>query len=159
MQVATFQICTLGGTSWFSWNAAVLLFSLSQQPRTGNQQMENKLYICLEDMCFSPALTELFLFIYVPPSEGKCFVQRLEAILLLLKQNPEQPMDSWRAGCGVELWDAQSQIFTWSTVRWFPWPGETKLTYISSCFLSISSNDLSFLPCISDPSKLPNPVQ
>lgn len=49
---------------------------LSQQPRIGNQQMENKLYICLEDIRFSPALTELFLFIYPPSPKGKVFCSK-----------------------------------------------------------------------------------
>lgn len=95
-------------------NAAL---SLSQQQGTGKQQMENKLYICLEDICFSPALTELFLFIYRPPHRESVLFKGWRQILLLLKQNPEQSMDSWRAGCGVELQEAQSQIFTWRTVR------------------------------------------
>lgn len=53
--------------------------SVSQQPWTGNQQMENELHICLEDICFGPAFTGLFLIIYLSPEKEKCFVQRLEA--------------------------------------------------------------------------------
>lgn len=55
-------------------------FSLLQQPKTGNQHMKNKLYICLEDICFSPDLTELFLSsIYPSFPKRKCFVPSLEA--------------------------------------------------------------------------------
>lgn len=85
---------------------------LSQQPRPGSQQMESKLCICLEDICFSPAHPELFLFISVSPPRESVLFKGWRQILPLLKQNSEHPMDSWRAGCGVELWDAQWQVFT-----------------------------------------------
>lgn len=68
--------------------------SLSQQPRTGNQQMENKLCICLEDIRFSPALTKLFLFISLPSQKESVLFKGWRQILLLLKQNPKQSMNS-----------------------------------------------------------------
>lgn len=125
--------------------------SLSQQQGTGKQQMENKLYICLEDIRFSPALTELFLFIFHPPSQGKCFVQRLEANPATTETKPgaaEGFLKGWM-WCGAtrgsepDIHLAHSEVV--SSTCW-------SKTYISFCVLFISSNDLSFLPCISDPS-------
>lgn len=128
-------------------------FSVSQQPWTGNQQMQNELHICLEDICFGPAFTRLFLIIYLSPEKESVLFKGWRPILLTLNQNPNLMMGSWRAGHGVEWWDAQdrAQIFTRCRVRWFPWPSEKKkFTFFLFFFFSISSNDLYFLPCISD---------
>lgn len=56
----------LGSTSWFSCSA---LF-LSQQSRTGNQQMENKLYICLKDIASAQLLLNYF-YSFTSPLTGK----------------------------------------------------------------------------------------
>lgn len=94
-------------------SSAVL--SLWQQPRTGNQHMENKVYICLEDVCFSPDLTELFLFLYLPlvPKE-KVFGSKSggKSCCYYWNKTPSSPMGSWRPWCSVELWDAQCWIIT-----------------------------------------------
>lgn len=66
MQVATFQIYTWGAHPGFSCSA---LF-LSQQSRTGNQQMENKLYICLKDIASAQLLLNYF-YSFTSPLTGK----------------------------------------------------------------------------------------
>lgn len=127
---ASWDVCTLGCTLLVSPETQQCC-SVSQQPWTGNQQMENELHICLEDICFGPAFTGLFLIIYLSPEKESVLFKGWRPILLTLNQNPNLTMGSWRAGHGVEWWDAQdrAQIFIECRVRCFPWPSEKNLTF------------------------------